>query len=651
MSYTRRLRIEFSGEQTDLEVVLPDDATVATLADLLGASTEDLMVDGRVVPPWSTLADADVRDGAVIDLDQTPPVGRPAVAPVVALEKVAGCHGPVSRPLTPGTHEVPADADGSSAFALLVGDGGAVTVLPRSGPVVIDNVRITEPTPLGPEVLIVGGARYKVGPLQADDGGVDTTARPIRRHRGPVDTRRRVAPAVLPRLDGPTASNGWLWPVPVVVLLGVLGIVSHPLFFVGAALALALSFGLLLRARQSSVAARSAVRAETVATIENFSRHVARERRSVAEALRGEHPSTADLVRRAAARQGFRLRHEDEHDFGRVAIGYGDLPWSIEVESDFVLDPAIQTVVDRNDVLASVPIHIDLTAGPIGIVGPRAQRLAIARTIAVEVCSRWSAADVRFAIATEATDLDDWGWGKWAPHLDETRHVATSLAAADRMVSSWRTPGHDWLQLVFVDQPKWMADEGSLLQVITGEPERQCLVVLADTIDELPWCDTLVELEADGTIGVRGPDADPARFVSPRHTPVSAADVILRAAAAGQPDPASSPDPDGPHGVRPFQLEADARPEAPAVTLAPPPVPPPAAPAADPVKPTVIRAAATDDAMDGAALTPPSVPDPPADSVSPDDAEDDVIDLREPMPPSADSASDEPGTRWTRSRR
>jgi len=71
MSYTRRLRIEFSGEQTDLEVVLPDDATVATLADLLGASTEDLMVDGRVVPPWSTLADADVRDGAVIDLDQT----------------------------------------------------------------------------------------------------------------------------------------------------------------------------------------------------------------------------------------------------------------------------------------------------------------------------------------------------------------------------------------------------------------------------------------------------------------------------------------------------------------------------------------------------------------------------------------------------
>ena len=71
--------------------------------------------------------------------------------------------------------------------------------------------------------------------------------------------------------------------------------------------------------------------------------------------------------------------------------------------------------------------------------------------------------------------------------------------------------------------------------MITGEPERQCLVVLADTIDELPWCDTLVELEADGTIGVRGPDADPARFVSPRHTPVSAADVILRAAAAGHP--------------------------------------------------------------------------------------------------------------------
>ena len=650
MTLTRRLRIEFSGEQTDLEVLLPDDATVATLADLLGASTEDLMVDGRVVPPWSTLADVDVRDGAVIDLDQTPPIGRPAVAPVVALEKIAGCGGPVSRPLAPGTHEIPADADGASAFALLVGDGGAVTVLPRSGPLVIDNVRITEPTPLGAQVLIVGSARYKVGPLHTDDGGVDATARPIRRHRGPVDTRRRVAAAMLPRMDAPAAANGWMWPVPAVIVLGVLGIVVHPVFFVGAAVALALSFLLLLRTRQAALARRAAVRAETAATIENFSRHVARERRSVAEALRGEHPSTADLVRRAAARQGFRLRHEDEHDFGRVAIGYGDLPWSIEVDSDFVLDPSIQTVVDRNDVLASVPIHIDLTAGPIGIVGPRARRLAVARTIAVEVCSRWSAADVRLAIATEPTDLDDWDWSKWAPHLDETRHVATTLAAADRMISSWRTPGHDWLQLVFVDQPKWMADEGSLLQVITGEPERQCVVIMADTIDELPWCDTLVELEADGTIGVRTPDADPARFVSPRHTPRAAADTILRAAAAGHSDPGSSPDADGPHGVRPFQLEADARPETPAVVLDPPPVPRPVEPATEPVKPTVIRAAATDAALDGAALTPPSVPE-PADPLTPDDGDDEVIDLREPTTPATDSASDEPGTRWTRSRR
>ena len=79
-------------------------------------------------------------------------------------------------------------------------------------------------------------------------------------------------------------------------------------------------------------------------------------------------------------------------------------------------------------------------------------------------------------------------------------------------------------------------------------------------------------------------------------------------------------------------------------------VPRPVEPATEPVKPTVIRAAATDAALDGAALTPPSVPE-PADPLTPDDGDDEVIDLREPTTPATDSASDEPGTRWTRSRR
>ena len=88
--------------------------------------------------------------------------------------------------------------------------------------------------------------------------------------------------------------------------------------------------------------------------------------------------------------------------------------------------------------------------------------------------------------------------------------------------------------------------------------------------------------------------------------------------------------------------------------LDPPPVPtsptPAPSPAADPVKPTVIRAAATGDVVDGASLTPPSVPTSPTE---PDTSEEDdeVIDLRDAAPEATDSAGDEPGTRWTRPRR
>jgi len=631
MAITLRLRIEFSGERSDLEVVLPNDATVATLIDLLDGPGDDVMVDGRIVPSWQTLPDAKIRDGAVIDLDRTEPSTAWTATPVVSLDKLAGHGGPVTEPLAPGTHEFAADAVGSSAFALLVEDRGAVTVLPRGGPIVVDNVLIDGPTAIGDEVFIVGGARYRVT-APPDDASTSTIA-PLPRHRAPIVTGRRIAPVALPRMDDRAPQRLWLNLVPICVILGVLGVVVSPAFFMGAGAALVAAFVLLLRERNRNIAHGAALRAETVTTIENFSRKVARERWTVAADLRNEHPALPDLVRRAETRQGFGLRHADEHDFGRVAVGYGDRPWKISVDSDFVLEPQLQAVVDANDVLASVPITIDLTAGPVGIAGPRTRRLALARALAAEVCSRWSAADVRFAIAAEEGDLVEWDWAKWAPHFGVNGHVATSIEAADRMVSSWRTPGHDWLQLVFVDQPKWLEHEGSLLEVIAREPGRQCPVVLAETMDELPTCATTIELVADGTMTVRTRAGETHRFVSPRHAPVAAVDVIVRAAAAGGDTGRPADRDEQAHGVRPFQLESSTVEEAMVRPLDPPPVPT--------ARPTVIRAPATGAIDDDGALTPPAVPEP----------EEPIIDLRDDAPPKTDSASDDSGTRWTRARR
>ncbi len=632
MAITLRLRIEFSGERSDLEAVLPNDATVATLIDLLDAPGDDLMVDGRIVPSWQTLVQAEIWDGAVIDLDRSEASTAGATPPVVSLDKLAGHGGPVTEPLAPGTHEFAADAVGSSAFALLVGDRGAVTVLPRGGPIVVDNVLIDGPTAIGHEVFIVGGARYRVSAPPAE-GDASTSIAPLPRHRAPIATGRRIAPVALPRMDDRAPQRVWLGLVPVCVILGVLGAVVAPTFFLAAGVALVAAFVLLLRERNRHIVQGAAMRAEAATTIENFSRKVARERRTVAGDLRNEHPALPDLVRRAKARQTFGLRHADEHDFGRVAVGYGDRPWKIGVESDFVLESQLQAVVDANDVLASVPVTIDLTAGPVGIAGPRNRRLALARAIAAEVCSRWSAEDVRFAIAAEETDLVDWDWAKWAPHYAADGHLATSIEATDRMISSWRTPGHDWLQLVFVDQPKWIEHEGSLLQVIAREPGRQCPIVLAETIDELPTCSTTIELMADGTMTVHAESADAYRFVSPRHAPTAAVDVIVRAAAAGTNDGRPTDRDEQAHGVRPFQLESAMTEEAMVRPLDPPPVPT--------ARPTVIRAPATGSIDDGSALTPPSVPEP----------DEPVIDLRDDAPSKTDSASDDSGTRWTRVRR
>jgi hypothetical protein len=661
MTITRQLRITYSGEQADLEVVLPNGATIATLIDLLGATTTDLMVSGRLTQPWMSLEEAGVWDGVTIDLDQIPGADIASSTAVVSLDQIAGSGPRVSIPLAAGTHEFDANSGpylAGSEFALTVTPDGHVTVFPRRGPLVIDNALIDVPTALGDQVLTIGGSRFSVGaPPREVDLPVDVTPAE-RSKRVPPGRERTVTPGVLPTATKSDARVSWLAFVPVCVIFGLLGAIAHPLFFIGAGVALVASFGLLLNERRRRLSDAETLRSQQSSVVTNFRHDVVRQRRDASAALRRHDPSIPDLVRDArTGASGFWQRQLTDADFGEIVVGYGELPWKVSVDSAFAPDPALQGIVDRNDRLTSVPIHIDLTDGPLGLVGPRERTLPAARAIVATACSQWDTDALRVAVACEDTSLDSWQWLKWAPHFDRDRRVATSIDAVDRMVSSWRTPGHSWLQLVIADQPKWAEPDVSLLYTVAGEPGRQSLLCLADTASELPDCAAVVTFHSDGTVEVARRNAEPVDFVGPRFATASAAESIVRGAAWRQRSNRGA-DESGAHGVRPFQLQDASAEELDEAGLRPPPVPEgpnepsestqSASAPAEVIPSTVIRAAATNSGHDGAALTPPNVPD-PDQIVAVTDLRDDVIDLTDS--PVSDEASDAPGTRWTRRHR
>lgn len=99
------------------------------------------------------------------------------------------------------------------------------------------------------------------------------------------------------------------------------------------------------------------------------------------------------------------------------------------------------------------------------------------------------------------------------------------------MVSAWRTPESRWLQVGIVDLPKSATGQISLLSSVANEQGDEALIIIADEVADLPECETVVVIDADGMSTVTAGGAT-HRFVSPAAAAEVPTDTIARGAAS-----------------------------------------------------------------------------------------------------------------------
>lgn len=128
-------------------------------------------------------------------------------------------------------------------------------------------------------------------------------------------------------------------------------------------------------------------------------------------------------------------RRADAKDFLAVHLGIADLKWKPQVvkASTTKLEPEIKQVLEQVTIPAA-PVGVELTGGGVvGIVGPRNDCLAVARSLLLQATVHAGPADLSVAIFCERGREEAWQWAKWLPHL--RRHVGggyTQWASSNR---------------------------------------------------------------------------------------------------------------------------------------------------------------------------------------------------------------------------
>ncbi|MFT7597806.1 MAG: hypothetical protein ACI8TP_000726 [Acidimicrobiales bacterium] len=200
------------------------------------------------------------------------------------------------------------------------------------------------------------------------------------------------------------------------------------------------------------------------------------QRRAV-EARRFAWPDPEEIVYQAIA-NGPRLwsRPVGSELFANVSLASGSLPWRVSLDRPVQVSTRCRGAIARYEVLPAVPLHADLTQGPIGIVGQRPGVLALARQLVLSLTALTPPTDLRLRIQAASRHSDDWSWATPLPHVDP------------------ESTDPDRFTITVVDQPG--PQGGSTVATGPG------VIVLTDDADNLPDCDDVVIVAADGTCTV-----------------------------------------------------------------------------------------------------------------------------------------------------
>ncbi|MDQ6615858.1 MAG: FtsK/SpoIIIE domain-containing protein, partial [Actinomycetota bacterium] len=105
-------------------------------------------------------------------------------------------------------------------------------------------------------------------------------------------------------------------------------------------------------------------------------------------------------------------RRPDDLDALDLRIGLAELPVGVELvgenedESGLPKAPAIPVVVSLRSV------------GVLGIAGPRARGVALARWLVIQLAVLHSPRNLALVLLTDEADAEDWSWFRWLPHAN-----------------------------------------------------------------------------------------------------------------------------------------------------------------------------------------------------------------------------------------
>jgi len=139
--------------------------------------------------------------------------------------------------------------------------------------------------------------------------------------------------------------------------------------------------------------------------------------------------------------------------------------------------------------------------GVVGIVGDRAQALAVARGLLCQAVVLHGPADVSVAVFCEPEAREDWDWVKWLPHAREQgggsrRQLAVGVSAGAALAASLAEPGDDERAIFAVlDSPALIEGRGAAGRALLRARNNVCGIVLARSTERLPAaCTTVIEL-------------------------------------------------------------------------------------------------------------------------------------------------------------
>lgn len=383
---------------------------------------------------------SDGTDPAVEAEEPTEPAVEPEPAPETVLEmrQVAGLTSGSVMQLHVGSFQFH-ESDSDVGFAVVVDEDERAVVVPGTAAAHVDEVPLTEPTPLFDSVLDVGSACFTVRPHRPGPTAATRLAAIEETRRGPGAI---AVPDLTVADDGPAQNRS---------------------------------------SRFGALFSRSDGETDTLDPRWWAFLETVREARSlVAERHRWLHPDPEELMSRLDRLDpGLWDRTRDHPLFGRIGLAYATIPWEPRFDDPDRIPMELHGLIREMSQLPWVPVTANLSLGPLGIVGARPAALAATRHAVLSLACLSAPSDLSFSIVTAKGLIDSWGWTSALPDslFADDRPDAFPIAIADGMVHF---------------DGAGLAHEA----VLNNE---MGLIVLAETVDELPdYCATILHLLPDG---------------------------------------------------------------------------------------------------------------------------------------------------------